>query len=118
MLSIEHFLKNGYTKLKFKDVKIIDRFKNKISNKINIRLNKINKKIKVQDLDKFHKLNLSDIENSFVFNSNHRNIKLSTFDIKEFFRINYLKAILEHYYGNQKPQILYAVNAAFKTVLN
>ena len=114
MLSIKNFLKNGYMKLKFNDARIIDSFKKKIRNKINTRLNKINKKIKVKELDNFHRLELSDTENDFLFNSNHRNIKLSTTEIKKFYKIDYIKAILEHYYGNKKPLILYAINNKFK----
>ena len=113
MLSIENFLKNGYTKLKFKDIKIIDRFKKKIRNKINIRLNKINKDIKVKDLHNFHNLKLSDIESNFILDSKHRNIKLSTTEIKEIYKIDYIKAVLEHYYGNKKPLILYSINYKF-----
>ena len=118
MLSIENFLKNGYVKLEFNDTKIIDLFKKKICNKINSRLNKINKKIKVKDLDNFHNLEVSDTENNFLFNSNHRNIKLSTTEIKKFYKIDYIKAILEHYYGNKKPLILYAINNKFVSNLS
>lgn len=113
MLSIENFLKNGYTKLKFNDTKIIDRFKKKIRNKINIRLNKINKGIKVKDLHNFHKLKLSDIESNFILDSKYRNIKLNTTEIKEFYKIDYIKAVLEHYYGNKKPLILYSIKHKF-----
>ena len=118
MLSIKNFLKNGYMKLKFNDARIIDSFKKKIRNKINTRLNKINKKIKVKELDNFHRLELSDTENDFLFNSNHRNIKLSNPEIKNFYKIEYIKAILEHYYGNKKPIILYPINNKFRSNLS
>lgn len=118
MLSINNFITNGYVKLKFNDAKIIDSFKKKICKKINIRLNKIDKKIKVKNLDNFHKLNLSNTHNKFIFDPNHRHINLTRTDVKELYKNDYLKAILEHYYGNIKPLILYAINDKFKSNLS
>jgi hypothetical protein len=61
---------------------------------------------------------LSDAENDFLFNANHRNIKLSKAEIKKFYKIDYIKAILEHYYGNKKPIILYAIKDKFESNLS
>jgi hypothetical protein len=116
MISIEKFLKDGYQKLKFSDKTIIDRFQKKIKKKVNIRLKKYNKTIK--DLEKFYKLKLNDKENSFVFDPNYRNIEIRKNEIKELYKSDYLKAIIEHYYGNKKTYILYLVKNKYKTNLS
>ena len=54
----------------------------------------------------------------FVFDANYRNIKIEKNEIKELFKSDYLKGIIEHYYGNKKTHILYLFKNKFKTNLS
>lgn len=116
MLTIQSFLTNGYIKLKFKNPKLIDKFKRKIKLKINTRLKKVKKKL--VKLENFHKLNLNQSEKEFVFNSHYRSIKLDKSDIKQVLNNKYFQAIFEHYYGNKKPFVLYPSNKKYKKNLS
>jgi len=116
MINIKNFLENGYYVSNFQSAKLIDSFEKKIKEKVSNRLKKIKKKI--THLDQLHKLNLTDSEQMFIFDSNFRNIKFSKSDIREIFKNNYLKAIFEHYYGNKKPHILYTLKERIKNNLS
>jgi hypothetical protein len=116
MLNLHSFLTNGYIKLKFKNPKLIDKFKKKIKSKINTKLKTVKKKI--VKLENFHKLNLNRSERESIFNSHYRSIKLDKSDIKQFLNNKYFQAIFEHYYGNKKPFILYPSNKKYKKNLS
>jgi len=82
--SLKFYKKNGYLKISLFSKKEIKNFRNIIKKDLNKKLlNKLNSKVKIENLEKYHTLRIKENEHKFLVKPNHRYFKFNKEIVKK-----------------------------------